>query len=310
MTRQWDTSAAEIAAALGGRREGRGWRCRCPLHGGFSLILSDGDAGRVLATCWGGCDRLDVLNELRRCGLLGASYRLPSVTEPRPRDTKCDARRTARALAIWHEAWPIAGTIAERYLLSRGLALDELAAEVSTTLRYHSGCLRPRDEAGKFAPPLPAMLALVERHERGPVAIHATYLRADGSGKAAIAKPKAMFGPVGGAAVRFGMPRAGEWLAVAEGIETALAVAIAFALPVWAALSAGGIRALVLPRDATHILICADHDASGIGQRAAHDAAQRWLADGRHVRIALPPEPGTDMADALIADTAEARHVA
>jgi putative DNA primase/helicase len=70
----------------------------------------------------------------------------------------------------------------------------------------------------------------------------------------------------------------------------------------------------VLPREATHVVICADHDACGTGQRAAQDAAERWLAEGRHVRIALPPEPGTDMADALIADTAantmEGRHVA
>jgi Toprim domain len=106
----------------------------------------------------------------------------------------------------------------------------------------------------------------------------------------------------------------GGWLAIAEGIETALAVATACALPAWAALSAGGIRALVLPREATHLLICAGHDASGTGQRAARGAAQRWLASGRHVRIALPPEPGTDMADALISDakaeTVAARRVA
>lgn len=123
-----------------------------------------------------------------------------------------------------------------------------------------------------------------------------------------------MFGPVGGGAVRLGMPRAGEWLAIAEGIETALAVATACTLPTWAALSAGGFGALVLPREATHVVICVDHDASGTGQRAAQDAAQRWLAEGRHVRIAMPLEPGTDMADVLIADTpadtVEARHVA
>jgi putative DNA primase/helicase len=158
------------------------------------------------------------------------------------------------------------------------------------------------------------MVALVEHVKHGSVSVHATYLRADGSSKAAIAKPKAMFGPVSGAAVRLGMPHAGEWLAIAEGIETALAVATACALPAWAALSAGGIRALVLPREATHLLICAGHDASGTGQRAARGAAQRWLASGRHVRIALPPEPGTDMADALISDakaeTVAARRVA
>jgi len=35
-------SAAAIAAALGdARREGRGWRCRCPLHQTRGLVLRD-----------------------------------------------------------------------------------------------------------------------------------------------------------------------------------------------------------------------------------------------------------------------------
>ena len=33
-------NAAEVAVALGKpRREGRHWRCLCPLHGGHSLIV-------------------------------------------------------------------------------------------------------------------------------------------------------------------------------------------------------------------------------------------------------------------------------
>jgi phage/plasmid primase-like uncharacterized protein len=158
------------------------------------------------------------------------------------------------------------------------------------------------------------MVALVEHCQRGPVGVHRTYLRPDGSGKASIEPAKASLGSVGGAAVRFGMPRPSEWLAVAEGVETALSVAAACAMPAWAALSAGGIRALALPCEATHVVICADHDASGIGQRAAQDAAQRWLAEGRRVRIATPPEPDTDMADVLLgrdyAQNNEAAHVA
>jgi putative DNA primase/helicase len=143
------------------------------------------------------------------------------------------------------------------------------------------------------------MVALVEHGERGPAAIHATYLRADGCSKASIPQPKAMFGPVGGGAVRLGIPRAGAWLAVGEGIETVLAVVTACEIPGWAALSEGGIRALVLPPEATHVLMCADHDQSGVGQRAASDAGQRWLTEGRRVRIAMPPDPNTDMADVL-----------
>jgi putative DNA primase/helicase len=98
--------AAEIARALrDARREGRTWRCRCPLHGGRSLTLRDGEGGCVLVTCWGGCNRLDVLAELRRRGLLDGrtpDYRRPShQTSQRE-----DVARTARALAIWHQARP------------------------------------------------------------------------------------------------------------------------------------------------------------------------------------------------------------
>jgi putative DNA primase/helicase len=156
------------------------------------------------------------------------------------------------------------------------------------------------------------MVALVEHVTRGSVAIHRTFFRSDGSGRALVQPNKASLGPVGGGAVRLSSPRQGEWLAIAEGIETTLAVMVACAMPAWAALSAGGIRALILPPEATHVIIGADHDRSGTGARAAHDAAARWLAEGRRVRIAMPPEPGTDMADLLIGGTpaTEARHVA
>jgi putative DNA primase/helicase len=160
------------------------------------------------------------------------------------------------------------------------------------------------------------MLGLVEHVERGPVAVHCTYLRSDGNGKADLPKSKqrACFGPVAGSAVHFGMPRAGEWLAVGEGIETTLSVAVACSIPAWAALSAGGIENLILSAEATHVIICADHDANGTGPRAARDAAARWLAEGRRVRIAVPPKCGTDFNDILTgrasAKSGEARHVA
>jgi hypothetical protein len=45
-------SAADIAHALGdARREGRTWRCRYVLHGRRSLILCNGDGGRLLVWC-------------------------------------------------------------------------------------------------------------------------------------------------------------------------------------------------------------------------------------------------------------------
>src|SRR5262249_52245036 len=150
-----EMNAATIAAKLGdARREGRGWRCRCPLHGGRSLTLRDGDGDRLLVWCFGGCDRLEVLAELRRRGLLDGraiNYRPP----PRPSNWE-DAARTARALAIWRKARAASGTVVERYLARRGILLDAWPA----ALRFDAKCLRPMDEAGNPRPPLPAMLAM------------------------------------------------------------------------------------------------------------------------------------------------------
>jgi putative DNA primase/helicase len=143
------------------------------------------------------------------------------------------------------------------------------------------------------------MVALVEHVERGPTGIHCTYLRPDGNGKADVEKPKVMFGATREGAVRFGAPRPDQELAIGEGLETVLAVHVACKMPAWAALSARGIQNLVLPAEVSKVLITADHDASGTGERAAHDAAERWLAEGRRVRIAMPPDAGTDFNDVL-----------
>jgi len=70
-------------------------------------------------------------------------------------------------------------------------------------------------------------------------------------------------------------------------------------LPGWAALSANGIRSLTLPPEASTVLICADNDANGVGQRAANEAAERFLREGRQARIAMPPMTGTDFNNVL-----------
>jgi putative DNA primase/helicase len=278
--------------------------------GGRSLVLRDGDAGRLLVTCWGGCDRHDVLAELRRLGLLDLidlrPLGAPVLSRQFEPEDERDARRIARASATWDAALPALGSPVVRYFASRGITVTPPA-----TLRWS-----PRSWHGKLRRELPAMIALVEHVERGIVGIHRTYLGPDGSGKADLPKnlQKRALGPIGGGAVRLGMPLPGEWLCVAEGIETTFAVMTACAIPGWAALSAGGIRALILPPEATHVIVCADHDTHGVGQRAAHDASSRWLTEGRRVRIAMPPQPETDFNDLLCADatatTAEERHVA
>jgi hypothetical protein len=113
-------TAAEIAAELGAAcREGSTWRCRCPLHGGRSLVLRDGNNGRLLVTCRGGCDRLGVLAELRRRGLLSyrPDYQPRFVSSPHRRD---EASRTS-CLNIWRNTQHGADTIVVRYLASRSI---------------------------------------------------------------------------------------------------------------------------------------------------------------------------------------------
>jgi hypothetical protein len=70
-------TAANIARVLGGKANGDGYLCRCPVpsHGkgrgdhSPSLSVRDGNTA-LLVRCHAGCDSRDVINELRRRGLL------------------------------------------------------------------------------------------------------------------------------------------------------------------------------------------------------------------------------------------------
>ena len=263
-------------------------------------MIGDSPDGKTLAHCFRGCMDRDVYTELRRLRLIearGTDYQPRTFTATGKDNHTKDAMRTERALARWREAQPIKGTIAEIYLRSRRILLDAWPK----TLRYHPRCPRPKAAEGAWPHPLPAMIALVEHVDRGGTAIHCTYLRPDGSAKADLPKDqqKAMFGPAKGGAVRFGNPRENEWLAIGEGIETTLSVVVACGLSAWAALSTSGMKNLILPPDAHMVLIAADNDPLGGGQRASRDAGQRFIAEGRRVRIATPPQTDTDFNNML-----------
>jgi putative DNA primase/helicase len=154
---------------------------------------------------------------------------------------------------------------------------------------------------------LPAIVSRVDRLDDELIGVHRTYLTADWR-----RRDRASLGPVGGGAVR--LAPAGETLMIGEGIETTLTTMQAMGLPGWAALSTSGLVALVLPPIVRNVVILADHDENGAGERAARLTADRWLAEGRRVWIAMPPQPGTDFNDVLLgrayARLMEARHVA
>jgi hypothetical protein len=279
--------AAEIARRLGGaRREGRNWRCRCPAHGGRSLMLRDG-RGKLLVKCWAGCDTRDILAELRRHGMLTdrrAEYRPLPAPVVRADDP---ARRIEIARRIWAAARDARGTPVERYLAGRGLTLP-----MPPSLRYAPSLRRPDGTSG------PAMVARVDGLDGELRAVHRTWLERDASGIWR-RRDRASLGPVGGGAVW--LAPAAETLIVGEGVETCLAAMQATVQATWAALSTSGMRALRLPPEVRHVVILADHDLNGAGLRAARAAGQRWLAEDRRVQIAMPPQPGWDFADVLAA---------
>lgn len=284
--------AEQLTRALRGTWYRRYGLARCPAHGDKrpSLTLADGNGGRLLLNCKSGCSFTDVLDALRGLGIIegSGSYTPPSPAEiaRREAEQRAEAERTERkVMATWTEAVPIQGTIAETYLRGRGITCD-----LPAMLRFHPEAWHPT--AKRF----PAMVALVEGLPRA--AIHRTYLRPDGSGKAEVEPAKAMQGACAGGAVR--VAEAGGALVVCEGIETALSLAsglLSRPATIWAALSAPGMGVLRLPDLPGRLTIASDGDKPG--HDAAHKLGERAAALGWQVSL-LPAPQGCDWSDVIM----------
>lgn len=279
-------TAAELATRIGARRSGRTWTATCPACGYASgLRIADGDrdpAGRprVLLHCFGaGCDFEAIL---RAVGApIGAGSKHPAPT-PRPDD----AQRARAIRGLWARTLPAADSPVECYLRSR-----RITGPIPAAIRY-----LPRARHAETGLEYPVMVAAVATWpSNNVVALHRTFLTADGCRKAPVEPQRKSWGPIVGGAVRLG-DVAGE-LVVAEGVETTLAAIDLLRVPGWAALSAGGIRRLVLSHEVIKVTVVADHDPVGLA--AAHQAAIRWRREGRTVRIVAPAQPGEDANDLL-----------
>lgn len=293
-------NAAPLTRDLGGKWLRRYGTAPCPCcqperrKGQNALTLADGRDGRLLAHCKRtGCTFADIL---AAAGVAPGSYTPPdpATIAQRDREERAQAEKRARqAERCWQESLPIGGTIAERYLRGRGITCD-----LPGTLRYHPSCWHASAKRH------PALIALIEGADG--FAIHRTYLRPDGSGKAAVDPAKAMLGAVAGGAVR--LTHAQGPLAVAEGIETALSLAsglLGRPATIWAALSTSGLRGLRLPvsqcRESSNgagprLTIAPDGD--GPGRAAANDLAARAHGLGWQVSL-LPAPDGRDWNDIL-----------
>jgi hypothetical protein len=185
------------------------------------------------------------------------------------------------------------GSPAAAYLRARGCPLPP------NDVRWHPALRHPGGHVG------PCLVALVtDVVTAKPISLHRTWLKADGSGKAEVDRPRLLLKghrKAGGVVRLWPDEEVTLGLAVAEGIETALALAHGFGLA-WACIDAGNLAHLLVLEGIESLTIAADHDPPdrrGIqrGIQAAQACADRWAAAGREVRVILPEGKGADFAD-------------
>ena len=258
-----------MARAAGAVVRGAELRLPCPVHDSSpeTLAIRQGDRA-PLWHCHAGCDPVDVRDGLLAAGILVRDAVSSRPVAPRPAHTRKPPAWVAR---VWAAGRRIGGTPAADYLRSRGLAPpwpDELRWDL------HRRRMLARVSLG-----------------RQLRALHATSLPN---------RDRRTYGPVRGAVVRLAAMDGGA-LAVAEGIETALAYAALTGTPTWAALSAAGMKQAELPDGLTWLAVAADFDGPGL--LAAEQLERRARDAGIEVRVDLPSRHRTDWADVLAAST-------
>ena len=241
-----------------------------------------------------GCSFVDALDHAAQyvSELRNGHHSSRPASRPAPRQTVDDdgddEKRITQALAIWCDARPLRGTIAEKYLRSRCI---EVPAEALEVLRFHPRC--PWGIGTRQA-----MVALVrDIITDEPTGIHRTALTVDGR---KLDRPK-LLGPSAGGAIKLsGEDIVGE-LTIAEGIETTLSAMILGFGPAWSVIDAGGIAKFPAMPWIKRLTVIVDNDESGTGQKAAAECLARWKAAGMRARSLMPPTPGQDFNDILVA---------
>lgn len=295
------TDAATLTRDLGGKWLRRYGSAPCPVcqperrKGQNALTLADGRDKLLLNCKKSGCSFRDIL---AAAGISPGSYTPPdpAIIAQREREEAAQAaKRAKQAEWCWSESLPIGDTLAETYLRGRSIT-----CALPDTLRFH-----PEAWHGPTAKRHPALVGLVEGGEGA--AVHRTYLRPDGTGKAAVDPDKMMLGATAGGAVR--LTQGPGPLLIGEGIESTLSAFILhgdLTATAWAALSTSGMRGLRLPTvgrigkvgtGRASLIVAVDGEKAG--RNAGRELAERahWL--GWQVGI-MDPGDGADWNDRLI----------
>lgn len=226
-------------------------------------------------------------------------------------------RRAAQRIFIGAEQ-ALRDTPVARYLAGRGIDLAVLGRQ-PRSLRYAAELYH-----GKTASKWPGMVAMISGPSGEFLGVHRTFLQVhpDGSvtkaplgrdAKMSLGRYRDQGGYVrlwrGGSGRPWNTPAAGEWVAVTEGLEDALCVALAKPdQRVACAISLSSLPNTRWPPGIAGVLIVRDNvvgaDAEAATQRLREDhviekAAAAFRAQGLGVKVAAPPPGFKDVNDWL-----------
>jgi DNA primase len=193
-----------------------------------------------------------------------------------------DTSKLKRATKLWQQGVPIAGTLAERYLVGRGLA-----GPWPESLRFVSQVWHHQERRH-----FPCMVALITDGKNLLISVHQTFLSVDGNGKAPVRNPRLFLGSTGSGAIRLAPPAL--TLALVEGIEDGLTLRMACPdLAVWSGISANNLAKVSLPFEVRTVVLCGDNDLAGC--KGVLEAVHIFQEQGRRVVCVFPQ--GKDVKD-------------
>ena len=303
MTSPHEQFRASILAALGyapdtiepGRFQRFATRDRRGDSAGWCKLFDDMRGGvfgcyrQGISETWSATDKRQ-MNRGQRIAL--AQQIMAATAEREAAQRRQWAESAERIAELWAQCVPLVpGDPVALYLKRRGLVGVWPLPEV---LRLHRAL--PYWHEGEKLRTLPAMVAPIVAPDGRTVALHRTYLAADGD-KAdvpTVKKLTAAAGPLAGASIPLHKPA--NSMGIAEGIETALAAWCAFGVPTVAAYCAGNLAAWQWPASVRRIIVFADADEAGA--EAARKLRRRAIVAGLSVSVAAPKGAGTDWCDA------------
>jgi len=202
-------------------------------------------------------------------------------------------RNADRIRYLWRQCLPIMEGDPVHSYLCRRLAVQRCV--VPDCIRLHPAM--PYVHEGESLGTWPAMVAPLVASDGRPLALHRTYLDANGN-KAdvlgAVKKLTPAAGVLAGGSIRLHEPRHGV-IGVAEGIETALAASLASGLPLHAAYCAGALAGYLWPAGVQRLVIFADADPAG--REAADKLKERALRAWLRCNVMTPTTDGADWCD-------------